>query len=208
MRFKVLILIVLMAVCAYAGEVYQGFSGGMMLHTGYLFGTDKAAPIAPDGRSYSPNGAIFGIGGAMRVHLWKHLRTGFEGFVSTMPSGVMDNKDVLKAGSFVRVGCGGVLADACWRLEKAWPYIGATIGGGAMRSLYMLDGDQRTWDKQNDTYFHRQAFFYVTPFVGCDYCMTSKVHLTFRFDWMLAVHKNQFVQPSGPRIYVGFMFCH
>jgi hypothetical protein len=72
----------------------------------------------------------------------------------------------------------------------------------------MLDGDQRTWDKQNDTYFHRQAFFYVTPFVGCDYCMTSKVHLTFRFDWMLAVHKNQFVQPSGPRIYVGFMFCH
>ena len=35
-----------------------------------------------------------------------------------------------------------------------------------MRSLYMLDGDERTWDKQSDTYFHRQSFFYVTPYVG------------------------------------------
>lgn len=179
-----------------------------MLHTGYLFGIDKAAPAAPDGRSYSQQGALYGIGGALRVHLWKHLRTGFEGFVSTMPSGLSDQSNVLKTGSYTRIGCGGVNADACWRLEKAWPYIGATMGGGAMRSLYMLDGDERTWDKQNDTYFHRQSFFYVTPYVGCDYCLTQRVHLTFRFDWMLAIHQNSLVQPTGPRVYVGFMFTH
>lgn len=189
-------------------KVFQGFSGGMMFHTGYLFGRDKQAPITPAGRSASPQGAAFGLGGALRVHLWKHLRTGFEGYVSTMPNGVMDNRDMLKAGSFVRVGCGGVLADACWRLEKAWPYIGATMGGGAMRSLYMLDGDERTWDKQTDTYFHRQSFFYVTPYVGCDYCLTPKVHITFRFDWMLAIHNSELVLPTGPRLYFGFMFCH
>ena len=189
-------------------EVYQGFSGGMMVHTGYLFGMDKAAPKVSDGRSYSPQGASFGIGGSLRVHLWKNLRTGFEGFVSTMPSGVMDNRDLLKTGSFVRIGCGGVLADACWRMEKAWPYIGAAVGGGVRRSLYMLDGDERTWDKQSDTYFHRQSFFYVTPYVGCDYCLTSRVHLTFRLDWMLAIHANDLVRPAGPRVYLGIMFTH
>ena len=188
--------------------VFQGFSGGMMLHTGYLFGTDKAAPLAPDGRSYSPQGALFGIGGAFRVHLWDHLRTGFEGFVSTMYRGMMDNKDILQSGSYVRVACGGVNADACWRMSKVWPYVGASMGGGAMRSLYMLDGNQDSWNKQTDTYFHRQPFFYVTPYVGCDYCLTQRVHLTFRFDWMLAIHHNTFVQPTGPRVYIGFMFCH
>ena len=55
-------------------KVYQGFSGGMMLHTGYSFGQDKNAPLTADGRSTSPQGALFGIGGALRVHLWKYLR--------------------------------------------------------------------------------------------------------------------------------------
>ena len=189
-------------------QVYQGFSGGMMVHAGYLFGIDKAAPVAPDGRSYSAQGAIWGIGGSLRVNLWKHLRVGFEGSVSTMPSGGMINKDMLQSGSYTRIGCGGINADACWRLEKVWPYIGASMGGGAMRSLYMLDGDERTWDKQTDTYFHRQGFFYVTPYLGCDYCLTPRVHLTFRFDWMLAIHQNTLLQPTGPRVYIGFMFCH
>ena len=189
-------------------KVYQGFSGGMMLHTGYLFGIDPQAPVAPDGRSYSPQGALFGIGGALRIHLWKHLRTGFEGSVSTMYSGATDRSDLLRSGSYVRTGCGGLLADARWRMDKVWPYVGASVGGGAMRSLYMIDGNEYTWDKQQDTYFHKQGFFYVTPYVGCDYCMTPRVHLTFRFDWMLAIHQTQLVLPTGPRLYLGFMFCH
>lgn len=189
-------------------KVFQGFSGGMMVHTGYLFGQDKTAPIAPDGRSYSAQGAIFGVGGALRVHLWEHFRTGFEGFVSTMPNSVMIDRDLVQPGSYVRVGGGGVSADACWRMEKAWPFIGATMGGGAMRSLYMLDGDDHSWTEQAHTYYHRQGFFYVTPYVGCDYCLTPRVHLTFRFDWMLAIRANQLVLPTGPRVYVGFMFCH
>ena len=110
-----------------SGKVFQGFSGGMMLHGGYLFGVDKAAPIAPDGLSYSPEGGIFGFGGAMRVHLWKYLRTGFEGYVSTMYSGMMHDRDLLQPGSYVRVGCGGLNADVCWRLEKVWPYIGPML---------------------------------------------------------------------------------
>ena len=125
-----------------------------------------------------------------------------------MYSTMMNNKDLLRPGSFLRVGYGGVSADACWRLDKCWPYIGATLGGGAMRSLYMLDGDQSSWDKQTDTYFHKQGFFYLTPYIGCDYCMTPKVHLTFRADWIIALHQGTLLMPTGARVYVGFMFCH
>ena len=216
MRTKVLFICMLMVTALSAqvqdsvaqNKVYQGFSGGMMLHSGYLFGLDKNAPITMDGRSTSPQGATFGLGGALRVHLWKHLRTGFEGFVSTMPSTTTDAHNVLKPGSYVRIGCGGILADCCWRLEKAWPYIGGAIGGGTMKGLYILEGDQNSWTKDANSTFHKQSFFYVTPYVGCDYCLTRKVHLTFRLDWLLAFRQTELVMPTGPRLYVGVMFGH
>ena len=125
-----------------------------------------------------------------------------------MPSATTDCHDLLKPGSYVRVGCGGVLADCCWRLDKVWPYIGGTIGGGSMKGLYILEGDQNSWAKDANSTFHKQSFFYISPYVGCDYCLTRKVHITFRFDWMLAIHKNELLMPTGPRLYFGFMFTH
>lgn len=189
-------------------KVYQGFSGGMMGHAGYLFGENADAPKTDNGLICSPQGGTFGLGGALRVHLWKHLRIGGEGFVSTMNSGTTNMKHVLQKGSYIRTGWGGVLMDACWRKEKVWPYIGGSVGGGAMRSLYVLDGNQDDWIAENKAYLHKQSFFYVNPYVGMDWCMTQKVHMTFRVDWMVALHAGEVVLPTGPRLLVGFMFCH
>lgn len=189
-------------------KVYQGFSGGMMGHAGYLFGENADAPKTDNGLICSPQGGTFGLGGALRVHLWKHLRVGGEGFVSTMNSGTTNMKHVLQEGSYIRTGWGGVLMDACWRKEKVWPYIGGSVGGGAMRSLYVLDGSQDDWIAENKAYLHKQSFFYVNPYVGMDWCMTQKVHMTFRVDWMVALHAGEVVLPTGPRLLVGFMFCH
>ncbi|MBR5327139.1 MAG: hypothetical protein IKV31_01230 [Paludibacteraceae bacterium] len=189
-------------------KVYQGFSGGMMGHAGYLFGENADAPKTDNGLICSPQGGTFGLGGALRVHLWKHLRVGGEGFVSTMNSGTTNMKHVLQKGSYIRTGFGGVLMDACWRKEKVWPYIGGSVGGGAMRSLYVLDGNQDDWIAENKAYLHKQSFFYVNPYVGMDWCMTQKVHMTFRVDWMVALHAGEVVLPTGPRLLVGFMFCH
>lgn len=189
-------------------KVYQGFSGGMMGHAGYLFGENADAPKTDNGLICSPQGGTFGLGGALRVHLWKHLRVGGEGFVSTMNSGTTNMKHVLQKGSYIRTGWGGVLMDACWRKEKVWPYIGGSVGGGAMRSLYVLDGSQDDWIAENKAYLHKQSFFYVNPYVGMDWCMTQKVHMTFRVDWMVALHAGEVVLPTGPRLLVGFMFCH
>lgn len=188
--------------------VFQGYSGGMMLHAGYQFGKSDAP------RCNEWSGATFGIGGALRVNLWNHLRVGAEGYVSTMPTTTTNQANTLAKGSYVRSGWGGVLADACWRAEKVWPYIGASIGGGACKSLYIYDGSQYDWDSETDAAFNRQAFFYVDPYVGVDICLTRRVHLTLKLDWQLAVgrrladNRHHLLQPTGPRLYFGFLFCH
>ena len=187
--------------------VFQGCSGGMMLHAGYLFGQNASA-VLPSGDSMSPEGLTYGLGGSMRVNLLKYLRIGCEGFSSTMKSAVTNKNELLQSGSYIRTGWGGLIADAGWRGEKVWPYIGASVGGGAMRSLYIVDGDESDWQPEVQSVFHKQSFGYVNPYVGMDYCLTRRIHATFRVDWMLAFAKQQLILPTGPRLYIGIMFCH
>ena len=187
--------------------IFQGCGGGMMVHAGYLFGQNPSA-VLPSGESISPQGMTYGLGGSMRVHLKKHLRVGCEGFSSTVKSGLTDQHSFLQKGSYIRTGWGGVIADACWRGEKIWPFIGGSVGGGAMRSLYIVDGSQDDWNAEQTAIFHKQGFGYVNPYIGMDYCLTRRIHLTFRLDWMLAFAREQLILPSGPRLYVGIMFNH
>lgn len=211
MREKILLIFLLFSAFAAAKNdstaIFQGCGGGMMVHAGYLFGENPSAAL-PSGENISPQGLTYGLGGSMRVHLKKHLRIGCEGFSSTMKSGVTDKDNTLQPGSYIRSGWGGVIADACWRGDKIWPYIGGSVGGGATRSLYIVDGDQLDWVPEQTTLFHKQGFGYINPYIGMDYCITKRIHATFRLDWMLAFAKQQLILPTGPRLYVGIMFCH
>lgn len=217
-RVKILLILTLFATIAFAKNdstalqsdkqrIFQGCSGGMMVHAGYLFGQPSGA-ILPSGVNISPQGMTYGLGGSMRVNLWKHLRVGMEGFSSNLKTGVSDQRDFLQKGSYIRTGWGGVIADACWRLEKVWPYIGGSVGGGAMRTLSVVEGSQDDWHPEGLAVLHKQGFGYVNPYVGMDYCITKRIHATFRLDWILAFAKEQLVYPTGPRLYVGIMFCH
>jgi hypothetical protein len=182
-------------------SVFQGFSGGMTLHSGYLFGVNPKAPAVVEGFSN-------GMGGAMRVNLWSHLRVGAEGYVSTLDVQNSNARDFLADGSSIRTGLGGVLVDFCWHKGRWWPYLGVGVGGGAMRGLYILEGSQNDWSPEPYALFNKQTFFYVSPFVGTDFCLTPKVHLTVKADWMLSLHDGSLLQPTGMRLFLGFMFCH
>lgn len=212
MRQKLLVLLLLSSsyLCATndTTPIFQGYSGGMLVHCGYLFGQNTDAPLLTTGVPITPEGATFGVGGSLRVNLMRHLRVGFEGFVSTMNSSMTDMHHDLQSGSYVRMGWGGLIVDACWRLEKVWPYIGASMGGGAMNSLFVVDGNQMDWLPEDNAMLNKQGFLYVAPYVGCDWCMTPRVHITCRIDWTLAIHDYQLLLPTGPRLYIGFMFCH
>ena len=211
MRAKILVILLLFAAVAAAKNdstaIFQGCGGGMMVHACYLYGENTRA-VLPSGENITPQGLTYGLGGSMRVNLKKHLRIGCEGFSSTMKSGATDKMHTLQSGSYIRTGWGGVIADACWRLEKVWPYIGGSVGGGAMRSLYIVEGNENDWATEQTAVFHKQGFGYVNPYVGLDYCLTRRIHLTFRLDWMLAFAQKQLIYPTGPRLYVGILFCH
>lgn len=211
MRSKLLYILLLCTTMTLANNdstrIFQGCSGGMMGHIGYLFGHPAGATL-PSGENISPQGMTYGLGGSMRVNLKKHLRIGCEGFSSTVKSGVTDLHNSLQKGSYIRTGWGGVIADACWRLDKVWPYVGGSVGGGAMRTLSIVEGNQDDWSPEQTAILHKQGFGYVNPYVGMDYCITKRIHATFRLDWMLAFAKQQLVLPTGPRLYIGIMFCH
>ena len=72
------------------GLKYRGFSGGMMVHTGYL--QSNSFDLQTIQGNYittsKVEGMPFGIGGAARLHFGKHLRVGGEGYVSNLRYGV------------------------------------------------------------------------------------------------------------------------
>lgn len=177
---------------------YSGFSGGMMVHTGYLYGGNITLT---DGLTEYPqklSGVPTGIGGAARVHFGRHLRVGCEGYVTTLQYGQYD--------SYATIGWGGVLADCIWRFGRWAPYAGASFGGGSFKNLTLTAPtplDNRTEERSS---FRKYSFVTLVPFAGVEFTMTDKIRLAVKVDWMLNLSNPQPDFVSGPRIYLGFAF--
>lgn len=210
--------------------IFTGFSGGMMLHGGYLFADDPTKVFSNTGlgsfdyvKGLPKSGLCYGLGGALRCHLIDHIHLGAEGFVSTMP--------LMHTGSNVRTGWGGVLCDIYGNWGKFRPMLGVTIGGGAMKRLYVPDQTEvvqpndpanptdSTTTIYNSSYV-KTPFFMIDPYVGFEVGLGNHMALLIRIDYMLPfnIHNTglsemgkqvtweNFVKPSGPRLYVGIMF--
>jgi hypothetical protein len=174
----------------------KGFSGGMMLHSGYQYGGDNPY-------NYNPRGATFGIGGVARLHLSDHFRVGFEGYFSTLGL----SHDLVK-GSHNKLFWTGILTDWYWKAGRFYPYVGASFGGGMETAYYMFEGDSHDWLPETDVVFNKQPFFAVDPFVGCDIAVGEALRLTFKVDWLMAIRSSGLNRPHGPRVYFGFIFAH
>ncbi len=200
MRRLLIISIIALLSCgvvnAQERNLIKGFSGGMMIHSGYQTGCDN-----PFG--YNMQGVTFGIGGVARLHLTNHFRTGFEGYVSTLGL----KHDIAK-GSHNKLFWTGLLADWYWQKGKFFPYIGVTVGGGMETSYLMFEGSSNDWQPEESAVFRKSGFIAVDPFVGCDIALSDAVRLTFKMDWLLAIRKDGLNRPYGPRLYVGFIFAH
>ena len=193
-----LILSAVFVTVSYAEEkkVIKGFSGGMMVHSGYQYGGDN--PYNLDISS-----PTFGIGGCAKLHLTKHFRTGFEGYFSTAPI-----RDQLKSGSHNKMFWTGLLADFYWQKGKLVPFLGATLGGGMETSFYMFEGDKHDWEIEQKSVLHKQPFFAIDPYVGVEYAVGEALRLTLKADWLMAINSDGLNRPMGPRIYFGFIFAH
>ena len=209
-----------------SSKVFTGFSGGMLLHGGYLFADDPTKVFSNTGlgsfeyvKGLPKSGLCFGFGGMLRVHFINHIHLGGEGYVSHMP--------LMRTGSNVRTGWGGAFADFYANWGKTRPMIGLSVGGGAMKRLYVPDqdpvNDPGAAPDENTTYnssYVKTPFFYMDPYVGMEISLTSHIALMIRIDYMLPfgrtssglthlsedVKWSNFMTPSGPRLYVGVMF--
>lgn len=166
------------------------FSGGMMIHTGYLSGDMNEA-------GYHAEGMPFGLGGVLRFHFFNHLRVGGEGYVSKL--------SMQHNGSYVRLGWGGLLVDGYWQLGRWKPYAGFTVGGGSLSSLLIRDGDAGDWQPEKDAVLHNAAVMLIDPFIGCEFALTRAMHLTLKADYIIPLNSQEC--PKGVRFYLGFIFA-
>lgn len=202
MKIRTLILGILFsmggvaAMSAQDQEVIKGFSGGMMVHSGYQYGCDN-----PFGLNISS--PTFGIGGCAKLHLSEHFRAGFEGYFSTAPI-----KRGVVSGSHNKLFWTGLLADWFFQRGKFIPYVGATLGGGMETSFFMFEGDKHDWVEEGRTVLHKQPFFAIDPYVGVEYAVGKALRLTLKADWLFALNADGLNEPMGPRVYFGFIFAH
>ena len=202
-------------------KVFTGFSGGMMIHGGYLFAQSPDALFRNSSltteniKDLPKDGFTMGLGGTLRLHLIDHIHLGGEGHVSFMP--------LAASGTSIRTGWGGAMCDFYADLGILRPLIGLTVGGGSTRRLYVPDDSEQTVTGENNmeynASFTKTPFFLLDPYVGLEIAL-GKVTLLIRADYMLPFGKSDsglfkqdvswdnFISPSGPRLYIGCLFGH
>lgn len=183
-----------------ARRVFHGYAGGMMLHLGYQYGQSIGFADAI-GDEQTLRSLTYGIGGALKIHLFSHWKVGAEGFVSTMP--LRSQGD----GSNIRTGWGGILNEAYLTCGKVQPFVGGTIGGGVQRTTHVYS-DVAAAAPTFPADFTKRGLFVCDPYIGVDLAATQKLHILLRADWLLAFHHKQMITPTGPRLYLGLMFTH
>lgn len=201
-------------------KIVTGFSGGMLLHIGYAFSESPDALFRNGSLKGLSNlgdlprdGVTLGLGGMLRMHLIDHIHLGVEGAVSTMP--------LMKSGSNIRTAWAQAICDFYFNLGVVRPLVGMGIGGGKTKRLY-VPSDAEQVAGGNATVFNASytttPFFLLDPYVGMEIKLGSMSALLLRVDYMLPFGKSgstlqtsdvswsNFISPSGPRLYVGFLF--
>lgn len=179
---------------------YSGFSGGMMVHSGYL--QSKDFTIATNNgqslQNLQAKGVPFGIGGAAKVHLGKYLRVGGEGYVSNLNYGEYN--------SIFSLSYGGVLVDCIWQNKRFSPYIGVLFGGGSTQNTTLFASTPDDFIAEENVSYRKNSFLALTPFVGVEYALNDKIRLTLKADYLVNLNSAPNDFASGVRIFVGFMF--
>ncbi|MDR1113407.1 MAG: hypothetical protein LBL18_06600 [Bacteroidales bacterium] len=181
---------------------FSGFSGGMALHTGYLYAGKPVfrtlAGVATVGEKQ--HGMPVGIGGVVKFHFGRHFRVGSEGYSSTLIYG--------KTKSRWSLSWGGLLADCQWQVKRWTWFAGGTAGFGAVRHLVLLDANSSDLQIEQQSVYHKYNVIILVPFVGVEYALTGTVHLCLKLDYAFNVSNRQPDFAEGLRVYFGFSFYH
>ena len=172
---------------------FQGYSGGMMLHTGYVSGGKININYQ---EKVQLQGMPFGIGGVLRFHFGKHLRIGGEGYNSTLHYG--------KNKSYATLSCGGLLIDYQLEINKFTLFFGGTIGGGSVKNISVVS-NQST---EKNAVYRNYSLMLANPFLGMEYAVAQRIRLIAKVDYLFNISKKQPDFSTGVRLYAGIVFFH
>ncbi|HIZ85022.1 MAG TPA: hypothetical protein IAC04_00830 [Candidatus Coprenecus stercoravium] len=183
---------------------FRGYTGGMMLHSGYIQ-SHNFEMYAPSGESLGTmqiRGGAVGIGGQVKFAFGTSsdlIRIGSEGHSSTVTYS--------PAHSYAHIGWGGILVDYIRQTKgRVHPYIGVTVGGGGVKNHMMADGSASDFVTEPHMALRKYAFMAVTPFVGMEISLTPKLRMVVKADWIINTTSCQSDFPCGARLYLGIMF--
>lgn len=198
-----------------------GIGGLIKIRLGnhWRVGTEGYASTVPQLK----NGSYcrFGWGGLLGDFYWTFGR--FSPYVGlTIGGGVNSNLIILDTSRTASAKINGVPA---------------TTDQPSRATTDQLSGASNPWSPLENSYFNRRGFFAIAPFVGCDFAVTDSFHLCLKADWLNCVTPaapatpgspsapatpgspsaqmspapTSFAHPAiptGPRLYIGFIFCH
>ena len=166
---------------------FKGYSGGMMLHAGYA------------------QSGLFSLYEDDEVMFGNHLRVGMEGYAT--------NSKFNKLGGYSSAGWGGILLDSKWEIKRWTVFCGGSFGGGGYKSVLIPDYNKyennlKDFVIEDKVSYRSYPFIAVAPFVGMEYSITDRVHFVAKIDYLFSVSKHSQDFVTGPRLFLGFMFCH
>jgi hypothetical protein len=176
---------------------FQGYSGGMMIHAGYLWAKGISVPNAHE--QIKMDGMTWGIGGLMRLHFGKHFRVGGEGYNSSLHYG--------KNKSYATLSWGGLLLDCKWKINKFTLFLGGTVGGGSVKNIRILDAVSPNSTEKNAIY-RKYTVMIADPFLGMEYAISQRLYFITKADYIFNITEKQPDFAKGIRIYAGFVFFH
>jgi hypothetical protein len=207
---------------------YGGFSGGMMVHTGYITGGNMNI-VSPNAVTQANPGGVIGnarlsgtpvgLGGVARIHIGPNVRIGGEGYISTLNYGTGHGSK--RNLSHARISWGGALVDYCWLRGKWTTYVGGTVGGGGFKNLTLISPTTQLDNVGELVYvegedgepvlvpgasYRSYKFMVLAPFAGIEFALSDHLSLNVKADWMLRLTNRQPDFASGPRLYFGFAF--
>lgn len=143
-------------------------------------------------------GMPFGLGGLARIHFGNHFRIGGEGYVSHLTYG--------ENNSICSISWGGILVDFAYPTKHFIPFAGTIIGGGNFQNTTHSHLPQDDFIVEANTSFRESTFFALCPFVGIDYALNSKLHLTLKADYLINISNPTEDFTQGFRLFFGIMF--
>ncbi len=184
---------------------YKGYSGGMMVHSGFLK-SQSFSIISTDGsleNSYQQNGMPRGIGGLIKVHFGtdkNQLRVGTGGYSSSLKYSPNPSH------SSVSFAFGQL--EYAYIFNKINPIVGADFGGGSVKNFIMPDVVADDFVEDDNMAYRKYKYIAIVPYIGAEFKITSSLYLLCKADYNIPLMQREADYPSGSRVYVGFLFVH